>query len=78
MDPHCTPPINLRTATTILHHEEILDYFPLLPDSSDSQLFPLLRDTANDATGCPVYINVLYICTSLGQQYRNPVQHKSL
>lgn len=31
-----------------------LDYFPLLPDSSNSQLFPLLDDTTNDATGCPV------------------------
>lgn len=31
-----------------------LDYFPLLPDSSNSQLFPLHDNTANDATGCPV------------------------
>ncbi|CAL1688547.1 unnamed protein product [Lasius platythorax] len=75
MDPHCTPPINLRTAQppSCNDDEEILDYFPLLPDSIDSQPFPLLGNTANDATGCPVYqMCSIILVTPLGKQYRDP------
>lgn len=60
--PHSTDQPS-RHPNVVCHHQpKAPRLFPaLLPDSSNSQLFPLLDDIANEATGCPMLQRALLL-----------------